>query len=167
MPYVISMPNNIVAYPEGYNLNGHVTFAASNTIVPVTPVTADMTITRGDIGMVANFLLTPQNDQVYAINVGQPRDRYAEGSVFTRGLRDVRPFEVYTTHAAINGARPNYIRIGVQPQGNTSGIQLPTVDSRQSTDKWYDLNGHRIPSSKTPDSFKKGIYIQSGKKVVR
>ena len=159
-PYLISMPNNTVVYPDEYNLNGRVTFTASNTTVPATPKQEEMIILRGNIAMMPNFQYIPQNEYVYAINVGQPRDNYAEGSVFARGLRDIRPFEAYTSHAEVNGARPNYIRIGAQPRNETMGIKDIELDYGEGS--WYDLNGRKL--SAEPKA--KGVYIHNGKKTV-
>ena len=128
-PYVISMPNNPTVYYAEYNLNGRVTFEATNTIVPATPDFEDMIITRDNITMAPIFITTPRDEMVYAINVGQPLDRYAEGSVFARELREVRPFEAATTHEPVNGARPNYIRIAAQPDYDVTGIVSPAPTS--------------------------------------
>ena len=157
-PYLISMPNNTEVYPDEYNLDGSVTFAATNTTVPATPDIERMVITRGNITMAPVFQLVPQNEKIYAINVGQPLDRYPEGSVFARELREVRPFEVYTTHAETNGARPNYIRIGAQPRYDSTGIK--TIESDSTEGSWYSLDGRKL--SGVPKV--KGIYIQNGKK---
>ena len=159
-PYVISMPNNTEVYPSEYNLNGRVTFSAENTTVPATPELDSMIIVRDNIAMMPNYRWIPQNEYVYAINVGQPVDRYAEGSVFTRNLRDVRPFEAYTVHAEVNGARPNNIRIAAQPKYDITGIKDIENDSIEGP--WYSLDGHQMQSQPQ----KKGIYIQNGKKVV-
>ena len=130
-PYVISMPNNTVVYPDAYNLNGRVTFSASNTTVPATPPLEEMMVVRDNIIMMPTFQYIPQNEYIYAVNVGQARDRYAEGSVFARDLRDVRPFEAYTTHGERNGARPNFIRIAAQPSNETVGIIDIKTDSAE------------------------------------
>ena len=160
-PYVISMPNNTVVYPYEYNLNGRVTFSAENTIVPATPETDEMTITRGNITMSPIFRFLPQHERIYAINVGQPLDRYAEGSVFTRELREVRPFEAITIHDAdFNGARPRFIRIAAQPKYDITGIK--TIENDSVEGPWYSLDGLQLQTQPQ----KKGVYIQNGKKVV-
>ena len=159
-PYLISMPNNTVVYPEEYNLNGRVTFSASNTTVPATPALDSMIIIRGDIVMMPNFQYIPRNEYTYAVNVGQARDRYAEGSVFARDYRDLRPFEAYTTHAETNGARPNNIRIAAQPKNETTGIK--DIESNSAEGIWYSLDGRKL--SGEPKT--KGVYIQNGKKTV-
>jgi len=160
-PYVISMPNNTVVYPDAYNLNGRVTFSAENTTVPATPPLEEMMVVRDNIIMMPTFQYIPQNEYVYAVNVGQARDRYAEGSVFARDLRDVRPFEAYTTHGERNGARPNFIRIAAQPNNESVGIRDIKTDSAE--DAWYSIDGRKLQG----EPQRKGVYIQKGKKVVR
>ena len=159
-PYVISMPNNPTVYPYEYNLNGHVTFSAENTIVPATPDFEEMLITRGNITMAPIFVLVPRDEAVYAINVGQPLDRYAEGSVFTRELREVRPFEAATTHEPVNGARPKNIRIAAQPNYDITGIKTIELDEAEGT--WFSIDGRQIQGQPQ----RKGVYLQKGKKVV-
>ena len=100
---------------------------------------------------------------VYAINVGQPLDRYAEGSVFARELREVRPFEAATTHEPINGARPNYIRIAAQPDYDVTGIvSVENGEWGMENGEWFGLDGRKL--SGEPKT--KGVYIQNGKKRV-
>ena len=160
-PYVTSMPNNTVVYPDAYNLNGRITFSASNTTVPATPPLEEMMVVRDNIIMMPTFQYIPQNEYVYAVNVGQARDRYAEGSVFARDLRDVRPFEAYTTHGERNGARPNFIRIAAQPSNESVGIRDIKTDSAEGA--WYSIDGRKLQG----EPQRKGVYIQKGKKVVR
>ena len=162
-PYVISMPNNTVVYPDAYNLNGRVTFSASNTTVPATPTLEEMMVVRDNIIMMPTFQYIPQNEYVYAVNVGQARERYAEGSVFARDLRDVRPFEAYTTHGERNGARPNFIRIAAQPSNESVGIKDNLQFDNLQFDNWYSIDGRQIQG----EPQRKGVYIQKGKKVVR
>lgn len=160
-PYVISMPNNTVVYPDEYNLNGRITFSAENTTVPATPELEEMVVLRGDIAMMPNYRYIPQNEYIYAINVGLPRERYAEGSVFTRNLRDIRPFEAYTTHADVNGARPNNIRIAPQPKYDITGIKTLESDAAEEG-PWYSLDGRQMQTQPT----RKGVYIQKGKVII-
>ena len=159
-PYVISMPNNPTVYPAQYNLNGRVTFSAENTTVPATPEFEEMLITRGNITMAPIFVVVPQDEAVYAINVSQPLDRYAEGSVFTRELREVRPFEAATTHEPVNGARPKYIRIAAQPDDDITGIRTIELDETEGT--WYSLDGRQMQGQPQ----RRGVYLQKGKKIV-
>lgn len=159
-PYVISMPNNPAVYPYEYNLNGRVTFSAENTTVPATPETWEMTITRDNIRMAPVFQLIPRNEMAYAINVGQPLDRYAEGSVFTRELREVRPFEAVTYHEPVNGARPQNIRIAPQSDDDITGIRTIELDETEGT--WYSIDGRQLQGQPQ----RKGVYLQKGKKIV-
>ena len=159
-PYVISMPNNPAVYPYEYNLNGRVTFSAENTTVPTTPETWEMTITRDNIRMAPVFQLIPRNEMAYAINVGQPLDRYAEGSVFTRELREVHPFEAVTYHEPVNGARPQNIRIAPQSDDDITGIRTIELDETEGT--WYSIDGRQLQGQPQ----RKGVYLQKGKKIV-
>ncbi len=162
-PYVISMPNNPAVYPYEYNLNGRVTFSAENTTVPTTPETWEMTITRDNIRMAPVFQLIPRNEMAYAINVGQPLDRYAEGSVFTRELREVHPFEAVTYHEPVNGARPQNIRIAPQSDDDITGIvSIENGEWRMENGEWFGLDGRKL--SGEPKI--KGVYLQKGKKIV-
>lgn len=159
-PYVISMPNNPAVYPYEFNLNGRVTFSAENTTVPATPEIWEMTITRDNIRMAPVFQLIPRNEMAYAINVGQPLDRYAEGSVFTRELREVRPFEAVTYHEPVNGARPQNIRIAPQSDDDITGIRTIELDETEGT--WYSIDGRQLQGQPQ----RKGVYLQKGKKIV-
>lgn len=160
-PYVIAMPNNTAVYPTEYNLYGRVTFSAQNTEVYETPDFSYMEEEPNrQLMVIPAFQRRESSDRVYAINVGQARGNYAEGSVFERGLREVRPFEVYTIHNG-QGARPRFIPI--KADNNTTGIEtLNSALSTQDSD-WYDLSGRRLQSQ--PKA--KGVYIQNGKKVVK
>ena len=157
-PYVIAMPNSTDYYAD-YNLNGRVTFSATNTEVYETP---DFSFLENEPNMplmtIPVFQRKAQSDSIYAINVGQARGNYAEGSVFERGLREVRPFEVYTVHHG-QGARPRYIPI--TSQGNEpTGIE--TLEGDSTKDSWYSLDGRQMQSK--PKA--KGIYIKNKKKFV-
>lgn len=158
-PYIISMPNN-AAYTTNSNLNGIINFEAYNTVIPATPVNADMSVTSGIYTMVPTYQAIAQGDSIYAINIGQARGNYAEGSVFEQGLREVRPFEVYTLHNGGN-ARPRYIPIDSQTNGEATDID-PIGCSPLIIDPWYSLDGRKLFS--VPKA--KGIYIQNGKKKI-
>ena len=158
-PYIISMPNNDNYYAD-YNLNGRVTFSATNSEVYETP---DFSFMENEPNMplmtIPVFQRKAQSDSIYAINVGQARGSYAEGSVFERGLRDVRPFEVYTVHHG-QGARPHYIPISTQAKNDITGIKTIEIGEAEST--WYSLDGRQMQSQPQ----RKGVYLQKGKKVV-
>ena len=157
-PYVIAMPNSNDYYAD-YNLAGRVTFSATNTEVYETP---DFSFMENEPNMplmtVPAFQRKAQSDSIYAINVGQARGNYAEGSVFEKGLREVRPFEIYTVHHG-QGARPRFIPITAQGNEST-GIE--TIENNPVGNSWYSLDGRKMQGQ--PKS--KGVYIQNGKKVV-
>ena len=161
VPYVIAMPNSNDYFPE-YNQAGQVTFSATNTEVHETP---DFSFMENEPNMqmmtIPTFQLKAKSDSIYAINVGQPRNNYAEGSVFESGLRDVRPFEIYTVHHG-QGARPRFIPIPAQGNESTG---IADIKATEPTDhsQWYDLSGRKL--STEPKS--KGVYIQKGRKVIR
>ncbi|MBR4728987.1 MAG: BspA family leucine-rich repeat surface protein, partial [Prevotella sp.] len=162
-PYVISMPNNPTVYYAQYNLNGRVTFEAENTTVPATPNMRDMVVTRGNITMAPIFVQIQRDEMIYAVNVGQPYDRYPEGSVFVRKYRNVLPFEALTIHEAINGARPACIRIAAQPDYDVTGIvSVENGEWGMENGEWFGLDGRKL--SGEPKT--KGVYIQNGKKRI-
>ena len=94
------------------------------------------------------------------LRVYEARDRYAEGSVFTRELREVRPFEAATTHEPVNGVRPQNIRIAAQPNYDITGIKTIELDETEGT--WFSIDGRQIQGQPQ----RKGVYLQNGKKVV-
>ena len=157
-PYVISMPNSS-DYTDSYNLAGRVTFAAENTQVPVTEVKASA-MADESIVMIPTMQRQDRSSAVWALNVGEVRGRYLEGSVFERDYREVRPFEAYTVHREENSQpAPRYVPL--QEIGGTTGIH--SVESGElSTEKWYDLNGRQLQGKPT----KKGVYINNGQKIV-
>ena len=158
VPYIISMPNN-PEYSSDYNLPGMVTFSAENVTIPVTePVTlakADSTIK-----MVPAFQSVGRSSNVWALNVGQSRGEYYEGSVFERDYREVRPFEAYTVHQSDSPA-PRFVPI--MDIGGATGIEdVRSLMSDGRGDNLYDLNGRKLQQKPT----QKGIYILNGRKTV-
>ena len=113
-PYIISMPNS-EEYTSDYNLNGRVTFSAQNIDVPAT-TTKVLALADSSIVMVPTMQRQSRSSAVWALNVGEVRGQYFEGSVFERDYRTVRPFEAYTVHRQENGQpAPRYVPI----QGGT------------------------------------------------
>ena len=159
VPYVISMPNDEVNYAEEFNLSGRVTFAAQEVTIPVTePVT--LALADSTIKMVPAFHGIGRASDVWAINVGESRDQYLEGSVFERDYREVRPFEAYTVHTG-EGPAPRFVLI--TEIGGTTGIEdVRGLMSDGRGDKWYDLNGRRLQQKPT----QKGVYLNNGRKVI-
>ena len=157
VPYLICMPNNTV-YPSVYNQAGNVTFSASNVTVPVTSA---QTASGAGITIRAAFQQVPQGSGVYALNVGEARGSYPEGSVFEQNYREIRPFQAFTNHNS--GTRfITLMSLGLGGD-DTTGIDASLMDNEErNNDTWYSLDGRRLDGKPT----KKGVYINSGKKIV-
>ena len=157
-PYLISMPNNSI-YPSVYNQNGKVTFSASDVTVPETMPQSD---SYAGVTLYATFQQVAQGSSVYALNVGEARGEYPEGSVFEQNYRDIRPFQAYTTHTA--GTRGFITLESPGGNDNTTGIEEIRMNSelRDSKGPWYSLDGRRLDAEPT----KKGIYVKDGRKFV-
>ena len=158
VPYVISMPNNSEEYPAEYNQAGKVTFSAENVTIPATaPVT--LATANKTLLMIPAFQRVGKSSDVWAINVGEARGQYYEGSVFERDYREVRPFEAYTVHKNINPA-PRFMSIDGM---STTGITIISIDNEsESANHWFTVDGRELLGKPTA----KGIYITKGKKVV-
>lgn len=157
-PYIISMPNS-EEYTSDYNLNGRVTFSAQNIDVPAT-TTKVLALADSSIVMVPAMQRQSRSSSVWALNVGEVRGQYFEGSVFERDYRIVRPFEAYTIHRQENGQpAPRYVPI--QEIAGVTGIE--TIDREPLTlNQWYDMQGRKLEGKPA----RKGVYISNGKKVV-
>ena len=157
VPYLISMPNNTV-YPSVYNQAGNVTFSASNVTVPVTSA---QTSSGAGVTLRAAFQQVAQGSGVYALNVGEARGEYPEGSVFEQNYRGIRPFQAYTNHNS--GTR--FITLMSLGLGGDDATGIETIETDEADDSnaiWYSLDARRLDSKPT----KKGVYIRSGKKIV-
>ena len=163
MPYLISMPNNSVAYPAEFNLNGRVTFSSQDVDVVVTDIfPAYMQNEGGGMLMFAPCFQTlePRQD-AYALNVGEQRGQYLEGSVFESNYRAIRPFEAFTIHEG-NSPAPQFIPVS-DMNGGITDIGASLVNSVEvNSEKWYDLNGRRLQQKPT----QKGVYLNNGRKVI-
>ncbi len=174
MPYLISMPNNADAYADEYNQGGVVTFASASVTVPATKLTV-AALSDSSIVMRPTLQRVPQSETVYALNIGEPRGTYAEGSVFERDYRDVRPFECYTMHKSGTGGS-RFITLGDLNSGDGTGIQNLTLTLSEDEGAIYDLGGRRVDSSMVNGQWSKikgqrsklskGVYIQNGRKRV-
>ena len=154
--YVISMPNSS-EYPGEYILAGNVTFSAENAPIPETYPEMDESADRA---MAPAFQRMEVNEYIYALNVGEPRGSYPEGSVFEKNYREVRPFEAFTKHFNDNGSR--FMSIADMLDGGVTGIEELKNGKIEEwkSESWYDLNGRRVLSPS------KGVFIQNGKKIV-
>lgn len=157
-PYLISMPNNTV-YPSVYNQNGTVTFSSTDVTVPETSA---QSASYGNITLRSAFQKVAQGSSIYALNVGEARGEYPEGSVFEHNYRDIRPFQAYTMHSA--GTR--FIPLGsLGGNDDATGIQELRVENselRNSDGAWYSLDGRRLYTKPT----RKGVYVKDGRKIV-
>jgi hypothetical protein len=177
-PYIISMPNN-GSYPEAYNQAGKVTFSAQNTTVSTENygylidknedfmgIASDVVWSSdSSLAMVSTFLKVEAYEYIYALNVGHDLDGYAEGSVFVKNYRDVKPFEVFTTHDPNRekSAGARYISVSSLFGGeDTTGIIDVMKTVEHNGEIWYDMNGRRLQGKPN----RKGVYIMNGKKVV-
>ena len=154
--YVISMPNSS-EYPGEYILAGNVTFSAENAPIPETEPEMDESADRA---MAPAFQRMEADEYIYALNVGEPRGSYPEGSVFEKNYREVRPFEAFTKHFGDNGSR--FMSIADMLDGGVTGIEELKNGKIEEwkSESWYDLNGRRVLSPS------KGVFIQNGKKIV-
>ena len=160
-PYLISMPNS-TEYPAEFNQPGRVTFSSLNVRVPVTEEEA-VAMADSTIVLIPTFQRMEQSDWIYALNVGETRAQYPEGSVFEQGLRAVRPFEAFTVHNN-NQSNPAPRYIAINEIGNgTLGIDASLVNREEvNSEEWYSLDGRKLQGKPA----QKGIYIQNGKKVI-
>ena len=148
-PYIICMPNN-ENYDPAYQLKGTFEFRGTNVqILPSDELTA---VTCNNKRFEPNFQNQTASQNILALNVKNQWSEitadYAEGSVFIRGLRQVRPFEAYMT---VEGAAAPEI-IPVFEDGMATDIE--TIKNV------YNLNGQRV------NTMSSGIYIRNGRKVV-
>ena len=155
-PFIMQLPNSD-EYEDRYNVEGEVTFSATNvTVYPTT----DMEQEAGNgYVMLGSYEGTTADSHVYALNDEEytaDGDTYMPGGIFVANSRDIRPFEayVYTT----NAGRAPYLRVGKE----TTGVVLSTVNGQQTTEI-YDLTGRKVLNV---ENLKGGVYIVNGKKVV-
>lgn len=155
-PYLICMPNNTV-YPSNYNQAGNITFSATNVTVPVT---SDQTASGAGVTLRPAFQQVAQSGSVYALNVGEARGEYPEGSVFERNYREIRPFQAYTSH----GSGTRFITVSSMGGGDDGFTGIESIDSEDTDDNgtWHTLDGRRLEGKPT----KKGVYIKDGRKYI-
>ena len=159
--YLISMPNNNAYYAD-FNLNGLVTFSSVDVWMPKTQIHAvDYHTEKGMVVLLPNFQRRASDYTTYALNVGEQRGDYPEGSVFEREYRDIRPFEAYTFHQG--GAAPRFLPISDLNGDDATGIEeVRSLMAEGRGDVWYDMSGRRLQQKPAG----KGVYILNGRKVV-
>lgn len=155
-PYLICMPNNTV-YPSNYNQAGNITFSATNVTIPVT---SDQTASGAGVTLRPAFQQVAQSGSVYALNVGEARGEYPEGSVFERNYREIRPFQAYTSH----GSGTRFITVSSMGGGDDGFTGIESIDSEDTDDNgtWHTLDGRRLEGKPV----KKGVYIKDGRKYI-
>lgn len=155
-PYLICMPNNAV-YPSNYNQAGNITFSATNVTVPIT---SDQTASGAGVTLRPAFQQVAQSGSVYALNVGEARGEYPEGSVFERNYREIRPFQAYTSH----GSGTRFITVSSMGGGDDGFTGIESIDSEDTDDNgtWHTLDGRRLEGKPV----KKGVYIKDGRKYI-
>ena len=159
VPYIISMPNSS-EYPAEFNLSGRVTFSSANVTVPVTE-TRTLALADSTIMMASTMQRLGRSSSYYALNVGEVRGQYLEGSVFERDYREIRPFEAYTIHRGDTPA-PRFMPIN-ELNGGTTGIDdVRSLMSDGRGDNWYDLNGRKLQQKPK----QKGVYINGKHKMI-
>jgi hypothetical protein len=168
-PYILSMPNDSVAYADRNLLAGDVTFSAYNTEIPAT----DTKIHVGemaDVKFIPNFGLRQPSPNIYSIYLYAPYDStHPEGSTFLSNYRQLRPFEAYTTSDDASASR--YMSI-IEMLGETTGIfdvMFDTGIADMNTVRVYNFFGSLVKSGNYVEVMKnlsKGIYIINGKKVI-
>ena len=144
------MPNN-PQYSPFYCLNGEITFTARGVTVPATVLHTD---SRGSASFIPTFSRIAASPSIYALNVGEQRWGYAEGSLFDRDYRDVQPFEAYRTVAT---AGTPYLAIGDELRSETTDVIFVEVSEEGMM---YNLQGIPVINPE------KGIYIRNGQKII-
>ena len=162
-PYLISMPNSS-EYPAEFNQAGRVTFSSQDALVPVTETRAVETSTADGemIVLVPNFQSVSKDARTYALNVGEQRDGYPEGSVFEANYRDIRPFEAYTIHEGGQDPAPRFIPIVDMSNGATNIEKVANSQQPIANGMYYDLSGRKLQQKPS----QKGVYLHRGRKVV-
>ena len=163
-PYIISMPNN-EKYLAAYCLNGTVIFSSSNVTVRKTE--DNITAYNGSMAFVPNFSNQTNKTLYYVLNVTNDYDKNsaaaAEGSVFMRNGKTIRPFEAYMTSSG-RYAKPYIAVFEDVPTGIDDATHL--IDHGEliidNDGDWYSVSGQKLSGK----PMKKGVYIHNGKKTI-
>lgn len=124
-PYIISMPN-CDEYVEEYNLDGTVTFSATEAVIAQTPAALDPVACK-EFSLQPVYSKVEESVSIYTLNTRVSVEGYESGSVFKRSLSAVLPFEAYAFYAGRSSSKT--IGIGdytnksrLVGKKNTSGI---------------------------------------------
>jgi hypothetical protein len=163
------MPNNEM-YNPSYNISGIVQFIGENVQVKVSDNLAYGK--DGNKKLIPNFQNQEGSQDFFVLNVNNQwssnTDAAVEGSVFIRGLRQVRPFEAYMTTSENNAKRAFFIEFS-----ETTGIdEMPSADNKGGLYKVFNLNGQLVKKANTQSELDEtlkqlptGVYIINGKKT--
>ena len=143
-PYIIAMPNNTM-YDDAYRVNGMVTFSATSATVKVSSLAVGTT--NGVRTLRPTYEAVAAAYDKYVLN--------ANGSQFIT-YRAANPFEAYFTTTESNARGV----IDIFEDLPTGMDMIPTVDTVDTPEKIYDLQGRKVA---TPQ---RGIYIKDGRKVI-
>ena len=135
-PYIISMPY-CSSYADEYNLNGNVTFSATDVTVAATPETLE---SAAGPGFALQPVYAPKETSVsiYALNVRNWLDSYAQGSVFAHSLDDtVQPFEAYAFLTEAKSVRTRVIGVGGNTNDKSRSVAKNTTGVPQKEDMGY------------------------------
>lgn len=135
-PYIISMPY-CSSYADEYNLNGNVTFSATDVTVAATPETLE---SAAGPGFALQPVYAPKETSVsiYALNVRNWLDSYAQGSVFAHSLDDtVQPFEAYAFLTEAKSVRTRVIGVGGNTNDKSRSVAKNTTGIPQKEDMGY------------------------------
>ena len=169
-PYIISMPNS-TNYDDEYNMNGNVTFSASNAKVAVTSSLVT-SASNGKTFMPA-FAVINKASSVFAMNATNSLVTYSgsydQGSLFISNLRNVYPFEAYMVSSSA-GSRS----ISIEFDDGTTGVdEIPLVSNNEGRVKVYSISGQKVIDTRMADfeaywqQLPSGIYIVNGKKKAK
>ena len=166
VPYIISMPNS-TAYSLAYRLGGSVTFAAEDAYIETTDMAENVEGTQR--WFCPSFATGEAATTDFLLNVAAEYEGQAEGSVFARELRDIRPFEAYFRMESPHETKRFFTVFDDMASGigNVYDIPRAMTDIMTSGTPVYDLCGRKMGTVKnnTLPALPQGIYIVGGRKI--
>jgi len=124
-PYIISMPN-CEEYVADYNLNGTITFGATDVTIAETPSPMEA-VSGPEFSLQPVYSKVEESVSVYTLNTRASVKDYERGSVFKRSLAVVVPFEAYAFYtgrssSSVIGIGKNTGKSRLVGKKNVSGI---------------------------------------------
>ncbi len=156
VPFIISMPNSY-EYGDQYNLNGVVTFSASNVDVRSTETL--LSVYGPSFVMTPTYMSVESSATVYPLNDTEYNGYYA-GSVFVSDSRAVLPFESYVQPLG-SSAPQRYYAIG-----DNSTTAIRTMFMYDSSDDSPESALYNLYGLPVDDGYQ-GIVIQNGVKYIK